>query len=388
MENRYFSDEHAEIRRQLRRFVEEEVKAIGDQCERDRIVPKEFFQKMGALGFLGIGLPEEYGGTGEDIFGWMILGEELGRSTYAGVGGVATVHTVMAAPHLANAGSKAQLDKYMPDLVAGKKVCAIAISEEHAGSDVGSMKTNARCEGDDWVLNGSKFWISNGINADVYFVAARTDPSGKGPNGISMFIVEKGTPGFRIGQKIEKMGFRSSDTAELLFEDCRVPAANLLGEENRGFYSVMKNFQNERLVLAAVNVGETVAALSLTLDYIAQRKTFGVPLIERQVIRQRLAMLLAKVEAGRQLLYHTADLIQRGIEHVREVSMVKAYWGELVNEVMYACVQFQGGAGFMEGSTIERMYRDARLYSIGGGATEIMLEEVAKRWNSAPDWRD
>ncbi|HEX7929750.1 MAG TPA: acyl-CoA dehydrogenase family protein [Sphingomicrobium sp.] len=294
MARKYFTDEHDEIRRQLRRFVNEEIKPIGDQCERERIVPKSLFRKMGDLGFLGIGLPEQYGGTGEDIFGWMILGEEMGRCTYAGLGGVFTVHTVMAVPHLANAGNEAQLAKYMPDLISGETVCAIAISEEQAASDVGAMKTSARFENGEWVLNGSKFWISNGINADVYFVAARTDSNGKGANGISMFIVEKGTPGFRIGQKIEKMGFRASDTAELLFEDCRIPAENLLGPEGKGFYSVMKNFQNERLVLAAVNVGEAIAALSLTLDYVTQRKTFGLPLIDRQVIRQRLAMLHAK----------------------------------------------------------------------------------------------
>lgn len=388
MARSYFSEEHEEIRRQLRRFVNAEMKPIGDKCERDRIVPKSLLRSMGELGFLGIGLPERFGGTGEDIFGWLVLGEEMGRSTYAGVGGVATVHTVMAAPHLANAGNDEQLARYLPAIISGEKICAIAISEEHAASDVGAMKTSARLENGEWVLNGSKFWISNGINADVYFVAARTDPTGKGANGISMFIVDRDTPGFRIGQKIEKMGFRSSDTAEILFEDCRVSAENLLGVEGKGFYSVMKNFQNERLVLAAVNVGEAIAALSITLDYVNQRKTFGVPLIERQVIRQRLAMLHARVEAGRQLLYHAADLIANGEEHVREVSMVKAYWGELANELMYNCVQFHGGAGFMEGSTIERMYRDARLYSIGGGATEIMLEEVAKRWNSAPDWRE
>lgn len=388
MGRNYFTEEHDEIRRQIRRFVNEEMKPIGDQCERDRIVPKSLFRKMGELGFLGIGLPERFGGTGEDIFGWMILGEEMGRSTYAGLGGVVTVHTVMAAPHLANAATEAQLEKYMPGVISGDKVCAIAISEEHAASDVGSMSTTARLENGEWVINGSKFWISNGVNADLYFVAARTDAGGKGANGISMFIVEKDTPGFRLGQKIEKMGFRSSDTAELLFDDCRIPQENLLGVEGRGFYSLMKNLQNERLVLAAVNVGEAIAALSLTLDYVTQRKTFGVPLIERQVIRQRLAMLHARVEAGRQLLYHTADLVARGEEHVREASMVKAYWGELANELMYACVQYHGGAGFMEGSTIERMYRDARLYSIGGGATEIMLEEVAKRWNSTPDWRE
>jgi acyl-CoA dehydrogenase len=202
-----------------------------------------------------------------------------------------------------------------------------------------------------------------------------------------MFIVEKGTPGFRVGRKLEKMGYRANDTAELIFEDCVIPKENLLGEEGKGFYAVMKNFQNERLVLGASNVGEAMTALKLTIDYVRERKTFGLPLIERQVIRQRLAMLHARAEAGRQLVYHAAGLIARGESAVREVSMVKAYWGELVNEVMYTCLQFHGGFGYIRECPIERMARDARLCAIGGGATEIMLEEIAKRWDDVPYWQ-
>lgn len=384
----HFSDEHNEIRKQVRRFVEQELKPHGDEWEQNRLVPRSFLKRMGELGFLGIGYPEAYGGTGTDILGWVVLAEELGRSTYAGVAGVATVHTFMAGPHLMHAGSPEQLDRYLPRVISGELLTAIAVSEAGAASDVGAMRTKAHKDGDHWVLEGTKFWISNGIHADLYFVAARTDPEARGAKGISMFIVEKGTPGFRIGQKIEKLGFRASDTAELIFENCRVPAANLLGAEGKGFHSVMKNFQSERLALASVNVGEAITALRITLDYLNERRTFGVPLVERQAIRHRLAELHAKVEAGRQLVYHAASLMARGEPHVREVSMAKAYWGELINQVMYACLQYHGGAGFMEGSAIERMYRDARLYSIGGGATEIMLDVIANQWNEAPDWRE
>jgi acyl-CoA dehydrogenase len=298
--------------------------------------------------------------------------------------GVATVHCLMAAPHLLHAGTETQLARYMPGIISGDILTAVAISEAEAGSDVGAMRTKAVRTDGGWRLNGAKFWISNGANADVYFVAARTDPNGKSANGISMFIVERNTPGFKVGRKLDKLGFRASDTAELIFEDCFVPDSHLLGTEHRGFYAVMENFQTERLILSTLNVSEVFTALRFTIQYVRERKTFGVPLIDRQVLRQRLAMLMTRAEAGRQLVYHAASMMAAGEDAVREVSMVKAYWGELVNETMYQCLQCHGGYGFLNGTPIERMYRDARLYSIGGGATEIMLEEVAKRWDDVP----
>jgi acyl-CoA dehydrogenase len=255
----------------------------------------------------------------------------------------------------------------------------VAVTEPGAGSDVKAIRTSARREGDHYVLNGAKTFITNGVHADLYCVAAKTDPSARPSQGVSMFLVEKGAPGFKVARALDKHGWRSSDTAELLFEDCRIPAANLLGEEGRGFYAIMGNFQNERIAIAAMAMGEAEAAIRLTLDWVTQRKTFGTTLFEKQAVRQRLAMLSAKVEAGRQLVHHAAFLAGNGIDATREVSMAKAYCGELVNEVMYDCVQFHGGMGFMRESTIERMSRDARVQAIGGGATEVMLEEVAKR---------
>lgn len=382
----HFLDEHHELRRQVRRFVEQEIKPNGDAWERDGNVPREFLKKMGDLGFLGIGYPDAFGGSGMNIYGWLVLAEELGRSTYAGVVGVATVHALMAAPHLLHAGTEAQQSRYMSRIISGDILTAIAVSEAGAASDVGAMQTKAARVSNGWKINGTKYWISNGYNADLYFVAARTSKDGKGANGISMFIVEKATPGFSVSGKLDKMGFRSSDTAELIFDDCIVPEENLLGIENRGFYAVMENFQTERLILAALNMSEAFTALKFTIKYLRERTTFGVPLIERQVLRQRLAMLLTRVEAGRALVYRAASLMAAGEKAIREVSMVKAYWGELVNEVMYQCVQCHGGNGLLAGTTIERMYRDVRLYSIGGGATEVMLEEVAKRWDDIPEW--
>jgi acyl-CoA dehydrogenase len=375
----YFREEHAALRTQIRRFVEEEIKPRAAEWEEAGFVPREVLRRMGALGFLGIRYPEKFGGSALDTLATIVLAEELGRSTFGGVAVTVLVHTDMASPHLANAGSAAQMRRWMPDIVAGTCITAVAVTEPDAGSDVASIRTLARRDGEDYVLNGTKMFITNGVHADLVFVAARTDPAVKGTRGISIFAVERGTPGFSVGRALKKQGWLSSDTAELIFADCRVPEANRLGEEHGGFYAIMRNFQNERLVLGAMAIGEAQAALELTLAYVRERRAFGGVLWDKQAIRQRLAMLAAKIAAGRELVYATAWRDARGEECVREVSMVKAYCGELVNEAMYDCQQFHGGFGYMRESAIERMVRDARIHAIGGGATEVMLEEVAKR---------
>lgn len=375
----FFEEEHKMLRDQVRRFVEEEIKPYGDQWEREGATPRELLRKMGALGFFGIRYPEAYGGSAMDERATVVLSEELGRSTYAGVAITALVHTDMASVHLFNAGTDAQKAKYMPGIISGEIITAVGVTEPDAGSDVKAIRTTARREGDHYVLNGSKTFITNGVLADVYCIAAKTVSDGPASKAVTMFIIEKGMAGFTVSRALDKHGWRSSDTAELSFVDVRVPAENVLGEEGRGFYEIMKNFQNERLVLGAMAMGEAQAAIELTLAYVRERKAFGAPLWEKQAIRQRLAMLAARVEAARQMVYATAARAARGEQLVREVSMIKALCGELVNEVMYACVQFHGGMGFMRESTIERMSRDARVQAIGGGATEVMLEEVAKR---------
>ncbi len=378
----YFGEEHELLRAQLRRFVEEEIKPHALQWEQDGMVPRDVLRRMGELGFLGflgIRYPAEYGGSDMDMLATVVLAEELGRSTFSGVAITVLVHTDMASVHLYNAGSQALKDHFMPDVVAGKRIVAVGVTEPGAGSDVKGIRTTARREGDGYVLNGAKMFITNGVHANLYCIAAVSSPDARPSQRMSIFLVEKGTPGFRVGRALDKQGWRSSDTAELLFEDCRIPATNLLGEEGRGFYAIMRNFQNERIVIGAMAMGEAQAAIEITLDWVTQRQTFGAPLWSRQAIRHRLAMLAAKVEAGRQLVYHAAWLVTQGIDAAKEVSMVKAYCGELVNEVMYTCLQFHGGMGYMRESTIERMSRDARVQSIGGGTTEVMLEEVAKR---------
>ena len=376
----FITEEHEMLRAQVRRFVREEIVPYGDQWELDGETPRSLIRKMGDLGFLGLRIPEELGGSGMDVLSWIILAEELGHSTFGGVTTTVMVSSAMAAPHLINAGTPEQKAKYVPGILSGELLCAIGVTEPDAGSDVGALRSNAYRDGDEWVLNGSKLYITNGSNADLVFVAARTDPNAKGAKGVTMFIVEKGMPGFSASRRLSKMGDHCNETAELVFEDVRIPAANVLGEEGRGFYATMENFQGERLVVAAMAMGEALTALQMTLDYTRVRKTFGQPLIERQVIRQKLAMLHAKVTAGIQMLYQTAWMDSQGMNPVQQVSMCKAYCCELVNEVMYSCLQFHGGYGYMREAKIERMVRDARLHAIGGGATEIMLDEVAKRW--------
>jgi acyl-CoA dehydrogenase len=388
MESIYLTEEHLALRDQLARFIAREVEPHAAAWEETGMVPREVLRKMGAAGFLGVMFPSEYGGSGADAMTNVVFAEALSQSTFGGFIVTVLVHTDMAGPHLVHAGSKAQLEKYLPKMCRGELISAIAITEADAGSDVAGIRTRARRDGDDWVLNGSKMFITNGVHADLYFVAARSNRDAKGSGGISIFIVEKGTPGFRVGRALKKSGWLSSDTAELIFEDCRIPATNLLGEENRGFYAIMGNFQTERIALSAMAIGHAQQAIKLTLEYTMSRKAFGAPLIDKQTIRQRLAMLEAKTEAARSFLYHCAWRIDQvrghgrsqGNEVTREVSMLKALTGELVNEVVSGCQQFHGGMGYMRGTVIERLWRDARVLAIGGGATEVMLDEVAKRY--------
>ena len=375
----YFTDEHRQFRDNLRRFIAQEIVPKADAWEEAGMVPREVLRQMGSLGFLGIRYPEQYGGSALDTVYSAILAEELGRSTFGGFAVTVTVHTDMASPHLANFGTPEQLARWLPAVIKGETICAVAVTEPDAGSDVAGMRTRAVRDGDHWVIDGSKMFITNGVHADLYFVGAKTDPSAKGSRGISIFAVEKGTPGFRVGRALKKSGWLSSDTAELVFENCRIPAANLLGQENKGFYQIMRNFQNERMVIGAAAMGEAARAIELTLQYVRERRAFGATLWDKQAIRQRLAMRAAQVEAGRALVYHCAWLDAQGRECVKEVSMVKALCGELVNDVLYDCQQFHGGFGYVRESAIERMVRDARVEAIGGGATEVMLEEVAKR---------
>jgi acyl-CoA dehydrogenase len=373
----YDTPEHELLRDQVARFIAREVEPHAAAWEAQGCVPREVLRRMGQAGLFGLMYEEKYGGADSDAMINLVFAEALSQSTFAGFIITVLVHTDMASPHLHHAGNVAQKDKYLKRVIAGELITAVGITEPGAGSDVAGIRSTAKRDGDEWVLNGTKMFITNGVFADLYFVAAKTGP---GKRDMSMFIVEKGTPGFSVGRALHKTGWLSSDTAELIFDNVRIPAGNLLGEEGQGFYSVMKNFQTERIALAAMAVGHCQQALKLTLDYVRQRQAFGGPLWDQQTIRQRIAMLDAKTRAARQFMYHCAWRVTQGHDIVQDVSMLKALTGELVNEVVQTCQQFHGGMGFIRETAIERLWRDARVLSIGGGATEVMLEEVAKRY--------
>ncbi len=373
--------EHVELRRQVARFIEREVEPNALTWDEAGCTPREVLRKIGQLGWLGLMVPAEHGGAAADMTTNVVFQEALSRSTSGGFVITVLVHTDMASPHLVHGGSEDQKRRWLPGIVRGDLITAVAVTEPDAGSDVAAIRTRAARDGAHWVLNGSKMFITNGVRADLVFVAARSDAAATGSRGLSIFAVERGTPGFRVGRTLKKSGWLASDTAELVFEDCRVAADQLIGDENGGFYAIMRNFQTERIALGSMAVGHCLTMLDLAYRHVSARHAFGGPLWDKQAIRQRLAMLAAKTEAARRLLYHCAWLVDQGRDAVREVSMLKALTGELVNEVAYSCQQFHGAMGYMRESPIERLVRDARVLSIGGGATEVMLEEVAKRWD-------
>ena len=377
MKTIYDSPEHELLRDQIARFIAREVEPHGAAWEDAGMVPRDVLRRMGQAGLLGLMYDSAYGGGEGDALTNLVFSEALSQSTFAGFIITVLVHTDMASPHLHHAGSAEQKAKYLPRVTSGEMITAVGITEPGAGSDVAGIRTSARRDGDEWVLNGTKMFITNGVHANLYFIAAKTGP---GRRDMSMFIVEKGTPGFSVGRALNKSGWMSSDTAELILDNCRIPLGNLLGEENRGFYSVMKNFQTERIALGAMAVGHCTRALQLTLDYVKQRQAFGGTLWDQQTIRQRIAMLDAKTRAARQFMYHCAWSVTQGHDIVQEVSMLKALTGELVNEVVQTCQQFHGGMGYIRETAIERLWRDARVLAIGCGATEVMLEEVAMRY--------
>jgi len=375
--NAYMTDELQAIYDQTVDFVTNEVLPKGEQWEENGKVPRKILTQMGSLGMLGLRIPEEHGGLGMGPLASATFSEALGASTFAGFDVTVLVHTDMAGPHLFNSGSPEQLAEWAPGVLSGEKILSIGVSEPDAGSDVAGIRTSAVKDGDGWRINGTKMFITNSVYGDMTIIAARTDPDSK--YGISMFLVPAGTEGFTVSKKLNKHGWLCSDTAELSLVDVWVSESQLLGTVHRGFYETMKNFQNERMVLVGMGVGAAQAAIDMTNEYTQNRPAFGGTLFDLGAIRQRMAMNQAKVDAARASMYHAAWLGEQGIDNVRDMSGVKAWGCEIVNEVMYDCMQFHGGMGYMRETAIERMYRDARILPIGGGATEVMLEEVAKR---------
>jgi len=374
----FFSEEHRILKRMVRQFVEEEMNPHVGEWEEAGIVPREVFEKLGELGLLGIRFPEEYGGSGADMRTTVAFVEELARCRSRGAVMGILVHTDMSSPHLVRYGTEEQKRRYLPDIIAGRKICAIAVTEPEAGSDVAGIRTTARREGDHYIVDGSKVFITNALNADLFFTVVKTAPE-RGHRGISMLLIERETPGFTIQRMPKKLGMHGSDTGELTFDSCPVPVENLIGEENRGFYQLMSGFQIERLVSSVAMVGHAQQALEDAIQYAKERELFGKRLSDFQVTQHRLAQLQTKLEAARQLTYAAARTFDEGLDPTVIVSMCKAFCAEVACEVADACLQLHGGYGYMEEYDIARFYRDIRLWKIGAGATEVMWEIIAKR---------
>jgi len=373
-----FEEEHQAFRKTIRQFLEREVNPHADAWEAAGRMPKEMFLRGGELGFFGHCVPEEYGGHGGDCRWAVVLAEELSHARTSGVGMGFGAHSEIAMPHLVKFGTPAQKAKYLPDLVAGRKVAALGITEPGAGSNVAGIQTRAVRDGSGWRLSGSKIFITNSLNADLFFVACKTNPD-LGHRGMSMFLVDRNLPGFTIEEMKGKLGRRGSDTGLLTFDSVPLAADALLGEENRGFYQVMKGFENERLTIAAGCVGAADYALEQTRQYI-QSRPFGFGhLSDMQVTKQRMAKNYMEIEAARQLVHATAWRIVQGMPSLKEVAMAKAFASEAAMRVIDDCLQLHGGYGYFADYQIERAWRDIRLDRIGGGATEVMYDIIAKQ---------
>ncbi|PYM89954.1 MAG: acyl-CoA dehydrogenase [Candidatus Rokuibacteriota bacterium] len=376
-----FSDEHEHLRSAIRAFVEKEVAPRVAAWEAAGQIPRTFWRRLGELGFLGLDFPVEYGGSGGDFLSSVVLGEEMARCRSGGVAFSVLVHTDMSSPWLVRYGTEAQKRTYLPRVLSGETVCALAITEPGTGSDMAALATRAERHGDHYVLTGRKIFITNGVHGDLYFVAARTGPStpARRHDGLSMFLVERGLPGFEVSRTLDKMGMRASDTAELAFDGCPVPAESLLGVEGRGFQQLAAGLQRERTMAAVLALSGATQALEDTIAYLRERRAFGEPLAARQVLRHRVAELATDLEAARQLVYHAARLHAAGEECVREVSMAKLLATEVANRVAYHAVQLHGGYGYMREFPVEGFFRDVRLWTIASGTSEIMREIIAKR---------
>lgn len=376
-----FTEEHEMFRRSVRAFVEKEINPYCDEWEEAGTIPLHaLFKKMGDLGLLGLHYPEEVGGSDADIWFTVCLHEELGRAAAAGVPMAIGVQTGMATPALAKYGSDMLKQRYLTPAIRGEMVCSIAVTEPDAGSDVARIRTTARRDGDDYIINGSKLYITNGTQADWICLLARTADSAD-YRGMSLIVVPTNTPGFIVSKKLNKLGNRSSDTALLTFEDMRVPVDHLIGDEGRGFYYQMEQFQIERLVGALGGLSSAEKAVRDTIRYTREREVFGKPLLANQWIQFKLSELLTEIEAQRHLNYYCASLVEidpTSAEVTRIASMCKLKIGRLMREVADTCLQFYGGMGYMDETPISRYFRDSRLTSIGGGADEVMLQIIAR----------
>ncbi len=372
----YYTREHEAYRDAVRRFVAREIRPHVDQWDEAGEFPRELYRRAAQAGILGLGFPDEYGGiSAPDPFYGIVLMQELAR---AGSGGVIAglMSLSIGLPPIVHLGSDEQKRRFLPSVLAGEKISALAVTEPTGGSDVANLRTTARREGDHYVVNGTKTFITSGMRADLYTVAVRT--GGPGMEGISLLVIEKGLPGF-TQTPLRKMGWWCSDTATLYFDDCRVSAANLLGPENGGFMGIMRNFNSERLGLAAQACGFARLCLEQATAYARQRVTFGRPLIENQVVRHRIVDMTMRVEAASAYLDRLAWRVQQGETPVAELCMLKNLATGTLEYCASEAMQVFGGAGYMRGSIVERVYRETKVLTIGGGSSEVMKDLAARQ---------
>ena len=371
-----FTSEHEQFRQSVRQLVDNEINPNLDKWEADEIFPAhELFPKIGAIGGFGLEYDPEYGGGGTDHSYTVVLAEELGKCDAGGVPMAIAVQAGMATPALARFGSDELKREYLAPTLTGELVCSIGVSEPGAGSDVAGIRTRAVRDGGDWVINGRKMWITNGTQADWVCLLARTSDEG-GYQGMSLLLVSTDTPGFSVGRKLKKMGNNSSDTAELVLDDVRIPVSNTIGEEGRGFHMQMAQFQDERLWIGYMAVTGARRAIDRTKEYLQMREAFGKPLMANQYIQYTLAELIAEIDILHGFLHHTAERYVAGEDVTRAATVAKLQSGRLSRKVADACVQFHGGMGYAEELWVARYFRDCRLGSIGGGADEVMLRVI------------
>jgi acyl-CoA dehydrogenase len=378
----YFSPDHEAFRASVRRFVDTEIAPHATAWDEAGTFPRELYRKAAAAGLIGIGYPEELGGTPADVFFGIAAAEEIARAGCGGVQASLGSHGIALPPIVAH-GSDELKRRVVPPVLRGEKIAALCITEPSGGSDVAALKTTALRDGDHYVVNGEKTFITSGLRADVLTVAVRTDPARKGPLGVSVLVVDGDTPGLQRSE-LKKMGWWSSDTAHLRFTDCRVPVTNRVGAEGEGFKAILHNFNHERLVMAAMACSYGEACAREALDWARERKTFGAPLSERQVIRHKLVDMVTRVESARALVYDLAHRVEHDLGDedalIARTCMAKV----LATQAMQFCadqaVQILGGMGYMRGTKSERLYREAKVMMIGGGSEEIMKDLAARQW--------
>ena len=373
-----FTDEHADLRDSIRRFVANELRPHAQQWEDDRWFPNEVFEKMAANGFLGLKYPEEYGGEGGDHLHDAILIEELTHSGSGGLSAGIGAHVNIGTPPIFKFGTEEQKQRFLVPGIKGEKIAALGITEPGTGSDVASITTKATKVDGGWIVNGSKTFITGGVRADVVVTAVKTSEEG-GHGGLSFLLIEKGMEGFTVSKKLEKLGWHASDTAELAFQDVFVPEQNLLGEENKGFYLIMANFQWERIAMALGAVAAMQRLLETSIQYALERQAFGRQIGRYQAIRHKVAGMAVKLESSRALTYHALRLFHEGHDAIREVTMAKLLSQRAACEVVDDAIQIHGGAGYMKEYEVERAARDLRLGPIGGGTDEIMKEILGRQ---------